>query len=416
MKFDYIIIGGGLCGLSAGIRLAAKGKKTAIISSGQSALHFCAGSFGLLGKRDGKVVADPIAEIPNLNEAHPYRIIGEKRVETLAKEVPAILTSAGISTHGDCRKNHLTLTPFGLSRPSWLTFDGYTAFDEGTCAPDKNILLISVKGFLETYPSFAAENLEKSGISCRIETIDLERLARLRESNFDMRAVSVAKQMDEKTIREFADKINKIAKNNETVLIPAILGIESEKPFNKLRDLLNNPVYCIPTIPVSVSGVRAQNALHRYFESLGGTYLLGDHIDKGIIENGKVKAVISTNFGEDHLEADKYILASGFLFSGGIVATPNKFFEPVFGLDIDAPTDRSEWYSQEFFSRQPYMSYGVKIDSQFHPAVEGKTITNLYAAGAALAHTETLSEESGAGTAIITGMHVADLAMGNIGE
>lgn len=412
MKFEYIIIGGGLCGLSAGIRLAAQGKKTAIISSGQSALHFCAGSFGLLGKRDGKFVADPIAEITNLNEKHPYRIIGQDRVKALASEVPGILAKAGISVHGDCAKNHLTLTPFGLSRPSWLTFDGYPAFEYGEKAADKKMLLIALKGFLETYPSFATENLEKQGISCRIETIDLERLARLRKSNFDMRAVSVAKQMDKDTIREFAQKINDIARPGEEVLIPAILGIDSEKPFIEFRKMVNNPVYCIPTIPVSVSGVRAQNALHRYFESLGGTYLLGDHIDTGLIKDGKVTEVISTNFGDDHLEADKYILASGFLFSGGVEATPTKFFEPVFGLDIDAPADRSQWYSQEFFSRQPYMSYGIKTDADFHPSLNGEPISNLFAAGAALAHTDNLNEESGAGTAIITGMHVADLAMG----
>ena len=39
------------------------------------------------------------------------------------------------------------------------------------------------------------ENLEKKGVCCRVETIYLERLTHLRESNFDMRAASIAKQM-----------------------------------------------------------------------------------------------------------------------------------------------------------------------------------------------------------------------------
>ena len=47
MKFDSIIIGGGLTGLVAGISLQSKGKKCLIVSAGQSALHFFSGSFEL---------------------------------------------------------------------------------------------------------------------------------------------------------------------------------------------------------------------------------------------------------------------------------------------------------------------------------------------------------------------------------
>ena len=51
MKFDTIIIGGGLSGLTAGITLAEHGQKCLMVSAGQSALHFFAGSFELLAPR-----------------------------------------------------------------------------------------------------------------------------------------------------------------------------------------------------------------------------------------------------------------------------------------------------------------------------------------------------------------------------
>ena len=76
MKFDTIIIGGGLSGLISGIRLSKQGQRCVIISSGQSALHFSSGSFDLLNTLpDGNSVSNPLEAIEELGKqapAHPH--------------------------------------------------------------------------------------------------------------------------------------------------------------------------------------------------------------------------------------------------------------------------------------------------------------------------------------------------------
>ena len=96
--------------MACGIRLAEAGQKCAIVSQGQSALHFSSGSFDLLGRLpDGQAVTDPLAGIAALEESdpqHPYALIGATACAAYAAEAPELLRRAGIRVAGDCRRNH----------------------------------------------------------------------------------------------------------------------------------------------------------------------------------------------------------------------------------------------------------------------------------------------------------------------
>ena len=106
MRYDSIIIGGGLSGLICGLQLVQAGRRVAIVSAGQSALHFSSGSFDLLGSLpNGEVVTSPTEGVKRLVEiapSHPYAKIGVEEFESLACRAEALLCSADVSgfVHG----------------------------------------------------------------------------------------------------------------------------------------------------------------------------------------------------------------------------------------------------------------------------------------------------------------------------
>lgn len=89
MKFDIVLIGGGLSSLVCGIKLQKAGKKCLMVSAGQNALHFSSGAFSLLGKLpDGTDVAEPLSAVETLPSEHPYSKIGKQRLSEYVASVP----------------------------------------------------------------------------------------------------------------------------------------------------------------------------------------------------------------------------------------------------------------------------------------------------------------------------------------
>ena len=407
MKYDTIIIGGGLSGLVAGLSLVKENQKVAIVSLGQSALHFSSGSFGLLGAVDGKEVEKPLDAMASLDAKHPYSILGTDRVKELAAKVKPFFADAGISLNGDEKANAKRLTPMGGLKPCWLTLDGFVTGAD--IAKMKKAVVVSVEGFLDFYPDFVAEGLRKLGVDATTEIVTFHEINRLRKSTAEMRATSIGRQLKGEAIKQFADAINNVISGADAVLIPAVAGMDNDKAFNELRSLVKKPLYCVATTPMSVAGSRMQTQLRRRFEALGGTYLLGDKVLSGhFADNGKLEYVQTVNLSDDRLYADNFVLASGGFFGQGIVAEPHQIREVVLGVDVEVDGDRDKWFDKDFFGTQPYMKFGVEPDAAFHPRKDGKTIDNVYAVGAVLGGYDALKEESGAGVAILSALHAAE--------
>ncbi len=121
-----------------------------------------------------------------------------------------------------------------------------------------------------------------------------------------------------------------------------------------------------------------------------------------------MESIGTVNFGDIRLYADNFVLASGSFFSKGLIATPERIYEPVFNIDLEYAQGCDNWFDGNFWNRQNYISFGASTKDGIHACISGNTIPNLYVIGSILSGSNTLYEGSGGGIAIITAMAAAD--------
>lgn len=407
MKFDSIIIGGGLSGLVAGIGLQKKGQNCLVVSAGQSALHFFSGSFELYNT--DKPYAEALKELDPL---HPYSRIGVGKVLSLAEEVPSFFESAGIILKGEGVRNHFRITPMGVLKPAWLTLEGYASVPSDGKMPWKKVAIANIDGFLDFHPDFLAAGLSAKGVESKLFNVSMPELDHLRTNPTEMRSTNIARTISGNLIGELASRLSESAEGCDAVLVPAVLGLNDPVAAQSLKARTAVPLEFIATLPPSVPGIRTQLMLRAYFQKLGGTYILGDSVISGEFDADRLKGIRTVNHGDTLFEADNFVLASGSFFSRGIMASPDGVFEPVFGLDVDTIEERPQWYKANMFDNQPYMGFGVRTDSSLRVSRQGETVQNLHACGSVLSGFNGIKEGCGAGVSILTALEVVDIISG----
>lgn len=369
MKFNTVIIGGGLAGLVAGISLQKAGKSTVIISEGQNALHFFSGTFESIEEAPGRIT-DLFAE-------------------------------AGIGLHYSPGSR---LMPMGTFKKAALSLEDVSLFDGPKVG--NRALIVSFTGYHDFFCQFLAEGLQKQGMECRVKFLNLPELEQLEKSPSEMRSVQIARTMDriwESVVRE----VRILLRDEDTVILPQVFGLKDASVLSRIRQGIPAQMVFVGTLPPSVPGIRTQMLLKRRYELLGGTYLMGDEATGAHVHEGVVHSIVTHNLGNHFLEADNFILATGAFFSKGLKSNPFEISEPVFGLDVEQAADRTDWYNPEFMREQPYMKYGVACDPLLHPLKGGVPLKNLFAIGSILGQTQP-ALGTGGGLAIRSALAVAD--------
>ena len=377
MKFNTVIIGGGLAGLTAGITLQKAGQSTAIVSTGQNALHFFSGSF--------------------------------ESMEEAPRRVTDLFSEAGIALH---YTPGVRLMPMGTFKKATLSLEDISFFPNP--AIGRKALIVSLTGYHDFFCDFLAEGLEKQGIQCRIKLLNLPELEQIEKSPSEMRSVQIARTMDriwENVVRE----IRILLRDEDTLILPQVFGLKDASVLSRIRQGIPAQVVFTGTLPPSVPGIRTQMLLKRRYELLGGTYLMGDKAIGAHVHEGKIHSVVTHNLGNHFLEAENFILATGAYFSKGLKSNPFEISEPVFGLDVEQAADRSDWYNPEVMLEQPYMKYGVATGASLRALKDGKPLQTLFVAGSILGETRP-ELGTGGGLALRSALAAADAILNTTAE
>ncbi|MCH7372419.1 MULTISPECIES: glycerol-3-phosphate dehydrogenase subunit GlpB [Aeromonas] len=418
MKFDNIVIGGGMAGLSAALRLAEAGQRTLLMASGQSALHFSSGSVDLL---DGP--GDPRTALPAFLAAHPdhpYAKVGLANIAASLADLQRHCALEGLALFRQ-EHNHQRLTPIGTLKATWLSPDTCACV---TDAPVPNsLLLATLEGFRDFHPALAAANLaiQPRFAHCRILTgeIRLPQLAEFSRNPHEFRSADIARLFDKQKgdqpdlLADLAREITRMVRecgepSCRHIVLPACLSLGLVGPrLAELEKRTGCTIREVATMPPSLIGMRMQEALKRRFLALGGTFLTSERVLGARYEGDRVIGVHSQNGDDQLFEAEHFVLASGSFFSRGLESRLGGIREPIFDADVLSLPERDAWAGRRLFDHHPFLGFGVKTDAQLRVLRGGKPLSNLYGAGSVLAHYDPVREGSGSGVAVATGWQVA---------
>ena len=423
MKFDTIVIGGGMAGLSAALRLAEAGQKTLLMASGQSALHFSSGSVDLLESE-----GDPRAALPAFMAAHPdhpYSKVGLTNIEASLTDLQRHCHEQGLPLFRQ-EHNHQRLTPIGTLKSTWLSPETCACVTEAP-APDV-LLLATIEGFRDFHPALAAANLATHArfAHCRILTgeIRLPQLAAFSRNPHEFRSADIARLFDKQQhdkqdlLTDLAREIGRMVQECgepgcRHIVLPACLSLGLVGPrLAELEARTGCTIKEVATMPPSLIGMRMQEALKRRFLALGGTFLTSERVLGARYDGDRVIGVHSQNGDDQLFEADHFVLASGSFFSRGLESRLGGIREPIFDADVLSLPERDAWAGRRLFDHHPFMGFGVKTDDQLRVLRGGKPLANLYGAGSVLAHYDPVREGSGSGVAVATGWQAAGHILG----
>ncbi len=396
-----VVVGAGLAGLAAAIRLAQGGASVTVVAKGSGGLHLSPGTIDVLGYVPERVDAPPDA-IPGFvaeRPGHPYARLAPEPLGEALEWFRGLVP--GLRYEGDPARNMLLPTAVGAVRPTALAPASIAA---GELRDGARLAVVGLRSLKDLYPGLVADNLGRADPPVGpVEARPVEVGWSARPGRADVSGPAHARGLDEPAERRrLAEELRPRLEPGETVLLPAVIGLaRPAEAWDDLRDLLGAPVAEVPTVPPCVPGMRLQRALTAALAAAGGRLVLGPEAVGVEVASGRVTGVgVRQAARVRELQTDAVVLATGGFASGGIeLDSRGELRETVAGLPVRAPEPGDGRLSPRHLDPQPLMRSGLRVDDRMRPLGEdGEPVwANLHAAGALVAGAEPWREKSGEG-------------------
>jgi glycerol-3-phosphate dehydrogenase subunit B len=408
MTHDTVVIGAGLAGLTAALRLADEGRRVLVVARGVGSTHLAPATIDVLGY-DGQSVDRPAQALPAFADAHPGHPYARLSVDLIAASIEWFKSRLpAFAYRGGLEENMLLATAVGVAKPSAVVPETMAG---GDLRVGGRFVFVGLEGLKDFYPAYLAENLgQVSAVSARAVELSppLGREA-------DVGSLGFARRFEEPAFRDTVVRgLAERVEQDERVGFPGVLGLRNAgEVWRELESRLERLVFEVATLPPSVSGIRLYEAMTAALRQTGGRILLGSAVVGAETENGRVKGVVTEAAARrtSH-RAGSFVLASGGFAAGGIqVDSYGKIREAVFDLPLAGlpKTNGRPPFLPTYLDEQPLDRVGVAVDDRLRPTdVDGQTrYENLYAAGATLAGAVPWQEASGTGLSLASGYAAA---------
>jgi glycerol-3-phosphate dehydrogenase subunit B len=419
---DVVVIGAGLAGLTAALRLAESGATVTLVAKGHASTHWGAGGIDVAAPQGAHTPAQGVALLA-ANEEHPYAILGPDAGPAVAWLMDH-LAASGLPYAGSLETPIRRVpTAIGGTRRVAIVPEAQAAARR-PWGRDEVLVVAGPAGFKDFWPAAIADSLARESVwhgadrpaHVRGVTVDLPGL---RDRN-NLNALELAHRFDDPARR--ADDLDRIARAVKQaaggragrVALPAVMGLDghAEAWADVVARLPLEP-FEIPLVPPSVPGIRLWRVLRERIRAAGGRIQVGESVHRIEVERRRVVAVEMEAATRVHrIRTDAVVLATGGIAGGGLVATGDgRVVEPLLGLHVDAP-DFDAWLLREALdpAGHPIEAAGIRTDQRLHPldpATGKQAISNVLVAGAMLAGQRALRERSGDGISVASGWRAA---------
>ena len=259
---DVIVLGAGMAGLVAAVRLAEAGLRVTTVAKGYGSLRLSPATIDILGYRPDPVDS-PARALPGFAAAHPEHPYAQISPAMLAEAVQWLKEHVETYAYvGDPDTNMLLPTALGVPRPSAVAPETMAAGDLRSAGP----LVIAGIGVLKDFhPALVAENLEAAtaarGRAVRARPVLLNPPV---DGDADVGALTLARRFEDAAFRgAVAAELRAAVAGDEAIGLPAVLGLDQARSvWTELQQATGRPVFEIPTpVPPSVPGMRLAGAL-----------------------------------------------------------------------------------------------------------------------------------------------------------